>query len=367
MSAQSRRASPSEISRAMAAYSELADPEIRPLPSGLVNESFAVRDGEDEYVLQRVNPIFSPRIHDNIAVVTEHLRRKGVATPRLVPTAAGDRFAELGEGGRWRLLTGEPGVGFDICSGAEQARAAGAAVAVFHSALADLEADLHPLGFPYHDTALHLQQLRDALQRHRGHRLHSAVDRLAEEMFRAAREWRDLSTLPRRLIHGDLKFSNILFAGSDPPASHRALSLIDLDTLSRMPLYVDLGDAWRSWCNRRGEDDAEAELDMEIFRASAEGYLGSLSLDLDAAELASLAEGLERISLELAARFAADALNETYYAWDPECFASAGEHNLIRARGQLSLHAQALETRSQRLDFLLAAASGSAEGAGSPS
>jgi len=354
MSTQSRRELPPEITRALAAYSELADPEVGALPGGLIHQSFELRDGEDEYVLQRVNPIFSPRIHDNIAAVTEHLRRKGVSTLRLVPTTAGGLFVELGDGGRWRLLTRQPGVTFDVCTSADQARAAAAAVALFHSALADLEADLHPLGFPYHDTPLHLQQLADALQRHRGHPLHPAVAELAEEMFRAAGEWRDLSAVPRRVIHGDLKFNNILFAGPAPPASQRALSLIDLDTLARLPLYFDVGDAWRSWCNRRGEDEPEAELDMEIFRASAEGYLGSLSLDLGADERASLAEGLERISLELATRFAADALNQSYYAWDAERFASAGEHNLVRARGQLSLHAQALETREQRLDFLLA-------------
>ena len=353
MSEESPCALPPEIDRVLAAYPVLTNPEVRPLSGGLINRSFALWDAGGEYVLQRMNPIFSPRIHDNIAAVTEHLQRKGVSTGRLVPTATGRHFFETGEGGRWRLLTRQPGFSFDVCASAEQARTAGAAVALFHSALADLGAELHPLGFPYHDTPLHLQQLRDALRLHRGHRLHPEVAELGEEMFRAARAWRDLSALPRRVIHGDLKFNNVLFAGQLPPARDRALSLIDLDTLSRMPLYFDLGDAWRSWCNRRGEDEPEAELDSELFRAAAEGYLGSLSLELGADELDSLAEGLERISLELAARFAADALNESYYAWDAERFAAAGEHNLVRARGQFSLHAQALETREERRRFLL--------------
>ena len=59
-------------------------------------------------------------------------------------------------------------------------------------------------------------------------------------------------------------------------------------------------------------------------------------------------EGLERVSLELCARFAADALDESHFAWDSEAFPTAGEHNLYRARGQLSLHHQARETRSER-------------------
>ncbi len=69
-------------------------------------------------------------------------------------------------------------------------------------------------------------------------------------------------------------------------------------------------------------------------------------------ERESLALGLERIALELAARFATDALEERYFAWDPARFASRGEHDLLRARGQLSLYRQARETRVERLRVL---------------
>jgi hypothetical protein len=144
----------------------------------------------------------------------------------------------------------------------------------------------------------------------------------------------------------------MLFAGEVGEEKHAAVSLIDLDTVSRMPLWVELGDAWRSWCNRAGEDVAEADLDLEVFRESTKGYLAGLSIDLDAAERKSLAHGLERISLELSARFAADALAESYFGWDPARFASAGDHNLTRARGQLSLYRQARETREERIRAL---------------
>ena len=43
------------------------------------------------------------------------------------------------------------------------------------------------------------------------------------------------------------------------------------------------------------------------------------------------------ITVELAARFAADALAESYFGWDSERFGSAGEHNHVRARSQLGL------------------------------
>ncbi|MBL8945157.1 MAG: hypothetical protein JNK45_18470, partial [Myxococcales bacterium] len=60
-------------------------------------------------------------------------------------------------------------------------------------------------------------------------------------------------------------------------------------------------------------------------------------------------------TLELAARFAADALRERYFGWDASRFPARGEHNLVRAKGQWSLHAQVLATRAQRLAALRAA------------
>jgi Ser/Thr protein kinase RdoA (MazF antagonist) len=314
----------------------------------LIHQSFCVPNRDVEYVLQRVNPIFSPGIHENIAAVTEHLHAKGVCSFRLLATHEGRPYTDLGPGGVWRLMTRVPGVTFDTCTSLAQARSAGALVARFHSALADLDHDFQPLGIRFHDTAGHLRELGEAVVTHRGHRLHAEVAPLADEILAAAGAWEPLDGLPLRVAHGDLKFNNVLFAGPGAAEKHAAVSLIDLDTVSRMPLWVELGDAWRSWCNRAGEDVAEAELDLELFRESAEGYLAGLSIELGGAERASLAQGLERISLELSARFAADALTESYFRWDPERFESAGDHNLTRARGQLSLYRQALETREAR-------------------
>jgi Ser/Thr protein kinase RdoA (MazF antagonist) len=342
----------SQIAPVLAAWPGFHAPRIAPLPGGLIHRSFAVSEGAAQYVLQRVSPIFAPGIHENIRAVTEHLAAKSVATPRLLPTRDGELCADLGEGGTWRLMTRDPGLTFEVCRSPEQARSAGTLVARFHSALDDLDYVFRPLGIRLHDTAAHLATLQEALAAQREHPLHAAVARLAEEILRVAQGWESLEGLPLRVGHGDLKFNNVLFAGEVGTARNEAVSLIDLDTVSRVPLWAELGDAWRSWCNRRGEDAPEAELDLELFHASVQGYRSALSIRLDAAERASLAQGLERISLELAARFAADALNESYFAWDPARFHSHGEHNLTRARGQLSLHRQARETRDERRRIL---------------
>ena len=114
-----------------------------------------------------------------------------------------------------------------------------------------------------------------------------------------------------------------------------------------------------SYLGRLGfqDDTPVVRVSRERFerKVYAEGYLKASTLELDPGERASLALGLERVSLELAARFATDALCESYFGWDPERFPSAGEHDRVRARGQLSLYHQARRTRGERLAALDAA------------
>ena len=181
---------------------------------------------------------------------------------------------------------------------------------------------------------------------------YAAVQALANEVIEVYEHWSDDSNLPNRAIHGDLKFNNILFAGTAGSKMNTAAAIIDFDTVGRMPLYMELGDAWRSWCNRAGEDSSEAAFDLELFRASVEGYFSQSDLTLSEAELDSLGSSIERISLELTARFAADALNENYFGWNPEKYPSSSAHNLIRAQGQWSLHHQCLACLDQRREIL---------------
>jgi hypothetical protein len=95
-----------------------------------------------------------------------------------------------------------------------------------------------------------------------------------------------------------------------------------------------------------------AVLDLEIMGASLRGYAAGLGRDLSADERRALLLGVEWVSLELAARFAADALFETYFGWDAARYPGRGEHNLLRARGQWSLHQALLATRDQRSAML---------------
>jgi len=342
------------IARALAEFPELGQAEATPLPGGLINQSFAVAAADGDYVLQRVHPVFAPEVHENIVAVSEQLRRRGEPSPRLLVSRGGRPWADLGAAGIWRVMTRLPGVSFDRVLGAEQARAAGARVGRFHAALGDLGHSFRAVRAGVHDTPAHLRTLAQALAEHGEHRLHAEVAELAAQIVAGYAALPAPDEVPLRVCHGDLKFNNLLFAGPEPAAQTITTGIIDLDTVGRMPLHHELGDAWRSWCNRGGEDQRAASFDLEVFAASLDGYLGAMTLPLDRAERRALVHGVEWISLELAARFAADALREAYFGWDRARFPAAGEHNLLRAQGQWALHRAALQTREARAALLLA-------------
>ncbi len=351
MGGVARSVPPELFERVLAAYPRLDSTRIEAhaMGSGLLHESFAVTTPSGEFVAQRVSPIFSAAIHDNIRAVGRHLVERGCKTVTLCETASGALYVDLPGGARWRLMERLPGATFETCSGAAQARSAGAQVAAFHAALADFQAPLAPMGIPYHETPRYLADLADAIARHADHPRRADVAALADRLFAAMSQLRPAADLPRRVVHGDLKFSNVMFAGESVRDRDRATALIDLDTLCRLPVYYDMGDAWRSWSNRRAEDVPEAELDLEIFTAAADGYLSHPELQLDVTERRSLDHAFELLTLEVCARFATDALNECYFAWDPDRFSTASEHNWARARGQWSLFEQARATRTERL------------------
>lgn len=345
---------PPALRAALAAYPGFdADAlDVRPLGTGLLHASFAVTTPRGEYVAQRVSPVFAPAIHDNIRAVTQHLAERGCPTLTLCETAAGRLYVDVADGERWRLMERLSGETFETCSGVVQAHGAGAVVGAFHSALADFRAPLAPMGIAFHDTRRYLDALRDALRTHGDHPRAPDVSALAGRIFDAITARRPAHGLPLRVVHGDLKFSNVLFAGATGEERERAVALIDLDTVCRLPIYFDVGDAWRSWSNRRPEDDPEAELDVDVFVAAAEGWRSRLSLPLEETERASLEQALENVTLELCARFATDVLREEYFAWDPVRFPSSSEHNWSRARGQWRLYEQAVETARERLRVL---------------
>jgi len=323
-------AAPEHAYPVLAHWRRLGLVRAEPLPGGLINLTVHVRtDGGDGYVLQRLHPIFRAEVNEDIEAITAHLADRGAPTARLVPTDGGDRCVEAD--GVWRLMTFLPGRTYPRVPSPMVAREAGALLGRFHCALADLAHDFR-FRRAAHGLAMHGETLRRALVAHPGHRLHAEVAALGEELLARAAGVPPVDLLPPRITHGDPKITNVLFHPDG-----RAHALIDLDTLGHLPLPLELGDALRSWCNPAGEDGGPPELDLGLLAAALEGYGQAAGQWLTDDEAAGLVPGLLYITLELATRFAADALYESYFGWNADRFPASGEHQLHRARVQAAL------------------------------
>ncbi len=331
--------------------------------SGLINKTFLVEAaGHEPIIVQRLHTIFGPKVNDDLDVVTTHLDKKGLLTPRLVRTGDGAACVVLGsldDGDRvvWRALSRVPGASVDKLASPAQARAAAGLVARFHAAVEDLSYAYVHVRDGVHDTKKHLLALARAMAKHRKHRLGHSAGSVGKEILDAGARLPNLAALPLRHCHGDLKISNVLFAADngvvdvDAPV---AACLVDLDTLQKLQWPLEMGDALRSWCNPKGEDVDKAAIDVDLFTAAIEGYFGADKKPfLMPEETEALVDGLFTICVELAARFCADALNESYFGWDDKRFKTRGEHNLLRARGQWAL-AKSVRDRRDELMAIVA-------------
>ncbi|MGE0482757.1 MAG: phosphotransferase enzyme family protein [Gammaproteobacteria bacterium] len=325
------------------AHYALAPRRLEHVPQGLINLTVRVTAADGRtYALQRLHPVFGDAVNRNLARVTAHLRACGLLTPELVPTTSGELAVVLPDG-RWRLLTWVDGRALDALTDGAQARSAGRLLGRFHAALAGFGGDVERDRPPVHDLPRHLANLAAALANHPRHRLLGDVAPLAVDIDAAVRALGPLPMMQPRLVHGDPKISNILFDA----AGTEALCLVDLDTLARMPIVFELGDALRSWCNPGAEDSPAARFDLVLLAAVMAGYEDGAAGLLDDIERDTLVVATQTIQLELAARFLTDALDETYFAWDASRYPGRGEHNLARARGQLRAAASLRDQRAQ--------------------
>jgi Ser/Thr protein kinase RdoA (MazF antagonist) len=309
---------------------------------GLINHTWWVADarGARVAVLQLLNTkIFRAAVHEDIEAVTARVADRGLLTPRLRRTRAGGLWHEGADGGVYRVLTVVGDRTVAKLKDPADARSAGTFVARWHAAVRDLDWDFRMVRPGVHDTAAHFQRLRDALATHRDHRLYDDVAALATDILGG---WApgQRPDGPRRIVHGDLKISNVRFTGPD------AVALVDLDTFQHSTLGVELGDAMRSWCNPEAEDSMGARFDLDLFEAAMEGYAAGADASVTEEDWAAIVPSIDRIASELASRFAQDALVEQYFGFDPK-YGGRGEHNLVRARGQVQL---ARSVRAQASD-----------------
>ena len=322
--------------------------EVKPLGAGHINDSYKVKSGDKEYVLQRVNHnIFKdvPELQNNINRVTTHIREKleerkisdidrKVLT--LIPTHGGELYYKDEDGNYWRLMDFiKDSKSYDTIN-PELAYRAGLAFGNFQKMLADLPGKPLFETIPnFHNMEFRLEEFRDAVKNDKAGRLSKVsslvkeIESRAEEMTKPERMNRE-GILPKRTNHCDTKVNNILFDSDD-----QVLCVVDLDTV--MPGYVlsDFGDFMRTGANTGEEDDTNLDnvsIDLDIFAGYTKGYLENAASFLSQVEIENLAFGAKLLTYMQTVRFLTDYLNgDTYYKTKHK------EHNLERTLAQFKL------------------------------
>ena len=322
--------------------------DIRPLGEGFINDTYIVETAgvAPNYILQRKNhAIFPdvPKMMDNIARVTAHLKAKVIAAGgdperevlSVVPTVDGAFYYRDGEN-YWAVCKFiEGSVTHDVANTPQLAYMGGKGIGKFQAMLADFSEPLHEVIKGFHNIRWRFEQWDKALAEDKAGRKAALTTEIA--WIESRREkmltfWTMVESgeLPMRVTHNDTKLSNILFDTRD-----EVLCVIDLDTVMSSTSLNDFGDAIRSYTNTGAEDDTNLDnvsMDIETFRNYAAGYLSERKSSMTSAEKEWLAFSAMYITYEQVLRFLMDYIDgDTYYK------TRYAEHNLVRTHAQYKL------------------------------
>jgi hypothetical protein len=154
--------------------------------------------------------------------------------------------------------------------------------------------------------------------------------------------------LKKVIIHGDTKLENFLFSST----TGKVKSLVDMDTIMAHTWLSDWGDMVRSLANQAGEREKNPDniqIDMEVFRALAKGFLGSAGR-LEKSEIGLMVDAAQIIALELGVRFLGDYLRgDSYFSLSPD---DDPELNKIRAMVQFHVFERLRENADSAQRFI---------------
>lgn len=345
-----------EICKAYGLKGELI--EVIPLKRGHINNTYRVdldQDGKTKsYLFQRVNHYVFKKpelIIKNVQAVTSHVRRKleemgepDVKRKVIRLYKHNDKSLYVTKNGEyWRVMTFVYNAAtYDVFDN-DMLRAVGKGFGRFIAMLSDFPGgDLYETIPNFHNTPLRF----DALFRAYREDIKGRAAEISEEVeylrtvYKYASRFNDLynqGLIPLRVTHNDTKGNNIMIDVD----TGEPLAVIDLDTV--MPGFTmnDFGDAVRFAANTAVEDEPDitkVSLDLERYKAFAEGFLPYMTGKLTETEIKNMPWGVILMSLELSVRFLTDYLEgDVYFKTEYPT------HNLVRGRCQLALAKDALK------------------------
>ena len=274
----------------------------------------------------------------NIALVTEHIRAKKPGKPALHFHHTYDRKTYVEDGDNfWRMTNYVPSITYNTVQDTQILRNAGMAFGEFQNDLADFESSLLIETIPnFHNTRDRYAKMMAAVERDPLGRLKEVEEDLkwllsVQDLACKLTDMQHAGQLPLRVTHNDTKINNVLFH----PETKEAVIVIDLDTVMPGVMGHDFGDAIRFAANFVEEDCPDVEkvgVDLEVFRAFAEGFLSRTAKTLTPNEVDTLALSCFALTTELAVRWLDD-----YVQGDVYFKIKYPEHNLVRMRCQIAL------------------------------
>ncbi len=291
--------------------------ELEPIHHGLINDTYLVtKEGLPLYVLQRINhEVFKSidQLMQNIDSALSYLGSSDYAPLEIVKTIHGKTYYTKNQM-YWRLITYiEDSTTYNTTTDTTIAFETGRIIGRFHHLLKSANTTSFVDSIPqFHDLQLREKQFQTALKNALPKKQKLAKDAIlfAKNSIPNFKEI-PKKLLPIRVCHNDTKLNNILFSKKD----HKALCLIDLDTIMNGYFYYDFGDAIRTLANAAREDEtdlAKITFNIDLFQSFVKG-LASIPAFLKQVEIENLAIGAVYMPFIHGLRALTDYLNNNAY------------------------------------------------------
>jgi len=325
-----------------------------PYGNGHINDTFAVtfdRSGiATRYIVQRINDnIFKEPaiVMQNIVQVTEHLRKKAIATGTedinrrvltLLQTKNGENFTRDEDGHVWRCyIFIENASSWDIIETPDQAYEAAKAFGAFQRDLMDYDGPRLFETIPmFHNTRNRFATLKMAIQDDVKNRAISVKEEIDialsyEALANSLLCLQEAGAIPERITHNDTKLNNVLL----DDRTGEGICVLDLDTVMPGLSLYDFGDMVRTATNPVAEDELDigkVVVQVRMFEAIARGYIEGTAGTLLPIEREHMITSGKLLTFECGIRFLTDYLQgDSYFKIHREA------HNLDRCRTQFAL------------------------------
>ncbi len=346
------------ISSVLSAYGiSNEDCLVEPLMSGLINRTWKITSGNQQFILQSINDhVFKKpyAIAENISMLDQYLKehRPDYLFVSPLKSIHQQDIVRDEEGGYFRLFPFIKGSHtLSVVASPEQAYEAALQFGKFASVLSDFDSSRLNVTIPdFHNLTLRYQQFEEAIKYGNAERIKQSATLIKEikERLSILASFEKIKKSPNvkhRVMHHDTKISNVLFDDQG-----KGLCVIDLDTVMSGYFISDMGDMMRTYlspANEEEKDFGKVEVRDDFFRAIVQGYLSNMGDAMtDEEKELIFYSGLFLIYMQ-AIRFLADYFNnDSYYG------ARYEDQNFVRTGNQMRL-LKSLEGKREVLQTII--------------